>query len=296
MRNTLNSDICLMKNKNFFVEKLKQRLRFVLFDDQSYQELKSITLTRFQVLTRILSILLLFFSMTAILIAFSPLREYIPGYSPPHISEELVRLTLKTDQLIEEIELKDQKLKILDKILRGETLDDLAYADSSRNIIVREKDLIASKNDSSFRQAIEREGRFDVFSQTEEKPLELFNIAFYAPIKGLISDSFNLQNEHFGVDVLAAENEAIKASLGGTVIFSDWTTETGYSIAIQHDNNLISFYKHNSVLLKNPGEQVKAGDVIAIIGNSGEFSSGPHLHFEMWHKGKAIDPEHHILF
>ena len=285
-----------MENKNPFLEKLKQRLRFVLFDDQSYQELKSMTLTRFQVLTRILSVILLFFSLTAALIAFSPLREYIPGYSPPHISEELVRLTLKTDQLIEEIELKDQKLKILDKVLRGETLDDLAYADSSRNVLVRAEDLIASKNDSSFRQAIEREGRFDVFSETEEKPLELFNIAFYAPIKGLISDSFNLQNEHFGVDVLAAENEAIKASLGGTVIFSDWTTETGYSIAIQHDNNLISFYKHNSVLLKNPGEQVKAGDVIAIIGNSGEFSSGPHLHFEMWHKGKAIDPEHHILF
>ena len=147
-----------------------------------------------------------------------------------------------------------------------------------------------------FRKAIEREGRFDVFSETIEKPSELINIAFYAPLKGLISDSFNLQNEHFGVDVLAAENKAIKASLGGTVVFSDWTSETGYSIAIQHDNNLISFYKHNSVLLKKTGELVKAGDVIAIIGNSGEFSSGPHLHFEMWHKGKAIDPEHHILF
>ena len=147
-----------------------------------------------------------------------------------------------------------------------------------------------------FRQTIEREGRFDVFSETTEKPSELINIAFYAPLKGLISDSFNIQNEHFGVDVLAAENQAIKASLGGTVVFSDWTSETGYSIAIQHDNNLISFYKHNSVLLKKTGELVKAGDVIAIIGNSGEFSSGPHLHFEMWHKGKAIDPEHHILF
>ena len=180
--------------------------------------------------------------------------------------------------------------------MRGETFDDSAYVDSSRNVLVREEDLKASKNDSLFRQAIEREGRFDVFSETTEKPLELINIAFYAPLKGLISDSFNLKNDHFGVDVLAAENEAIKASLGGTVVFSDWTTETGYSIAIQHENNLISFYKHNSVLLKKTGELVKAGDVIAIIGNSGEFSSGPHLHFEMWHKGKAIDPEHHILF
>ena len=285
-----------MENRNPFLEKLKQRLRFVLFDDQSYQELKSMTLTRFQVLTRILSVFLLFFSLTAALIAFSPLREYIPGYSPPYLSEELVRLSLKTDELLQEIKLKDQKLKILDKVLRGESFDDSAYIDSSRNVLVSEEDLKASKNDSAFRQAIEREGRFDVFSETKEKSLDLINIAFYAPLKGLISDSFNIQNEHFGVDVLAAENEAIKASLGGRVIFSDWTSETGYSIAIQHDNNLITFYKHNSVLLKKTGELVKAGDVIAIIGNSGEFSSGPHLHFEMWHKGKAIDPEHHILF
>ena len=188
-----------MENKNPFLEKLKQRLRFVLFDDQSYQELKSMTLTRFQILTRILTVILLFFSLTAALIAFSPLREYIPGYSPPHLSEELVRLSLKTDQLLEEIQLKDQKLKILNKVLRGETLDDSAYADSTRNILVRAEDIKASKNDSVFRQAIEREGRFDVFFETTEKPLDLINIAFYAPLKGLISDSFNLQNEHFGL-------------------------------------------------------------------------------------------------
>ena len=285
-----------MESKTPFLEKLKQRLRFVLFDDQSYKELKSITLTRFQIITRILSVLFLFFFLTAALIAFSPLREYIPGYSPPHLSEELVRLSLRTDNLLEEIQLKDLKLTILEKVLRGEVIDNSALLDSSRKITVKEEDLKASKSDSVFRQAIEREGRFDVFLEPTEKPLELTNTVFYAPIKGLISDSFDLQNKHYGVDVLASENEAIKAVLGGTVVFSDWTTETGYSIVIQHDNNLISLYKHNSVLLKKIGEVVKAGDVISIIGNSGEYSSGPHLHFEMWQKGKAINPEHHILF
>ena len=285
-----------MESKTPFLEKLKQRLRFVLFDDQSYKELKSITLTRFQIITRILSVLFLFFSLTAALIAFSPLREYIPGYSPPHLSEELVRLSLRTDSLLEEVQLKDQKLTILEKVMRGEVIDNSAFLDSSRNITVSEEDLKASKSDSVFRQAIEREGRFDVFLEPTEKPLELINTVFYAPIKGLISDSFDLENKHYGVDVLATENEAIKAVLGGTVVFSDWTTETGYSIVIQHDNNLISLYKHNSVILKKIGEVVKAGDVISIIGNSGAYSSGPHLHFEMWHKGKAINPEHHILF
>ena len=285
-----------MRNKTNFLDNLKQRLRFVLFEDESHKELKSITLTRFQVLTRILSFLFLFFFLVATLITLSPLREYIPGYSPPHLSEEFVRIPLRVDQLLYDVQLRDQKLKILEKVLNGEPFEDSAYADSSRNVLVRQEKLKASKNDSMFREAIEREGQFDVFFETIERPTELFNIAFYAPLKGLISDSFNPQNKHFGVDVLASENEAIKASLGGTVIFSDWTSETGYSIAVQHDNNIISFYKHNSVLLKKTGELVKAGDVIAIIGNSGEFSSGPHLHFEMWHNGKAIDPEQHILF
>ena len=216
-----------MEDKKPMLEKLKHRLRFVLFDDESYEELKSTTLTRFQILIRILSVLLLFFSITAALIAFSPLREYIPGYSPPHLSEELVRLSLKTDQLLEEIQIKDHKLEILEKVLRGEPLEDSSYTDSSRIPLVSSEDLKASENDSAFRQAIERKGRFDVFSETTEKPLELINIAFYAPLKGLISDSFDLQTKHYGVDVLAPENEAIQASLGGTVVFADWNLESG---------------------------------------------------------------------
>jgi len=285
-----------MERRKPLLEKLKQPLRFVLYDDQSYEELKSTTLSGFQVLTRILSVLLLLFCLTVLIIAFSPLREYIPGYSPPHLSEDLVRLSLKTDELIEEIQIKDQKLKILEKVLRGEPFDESSFIDTTKKILVSRETLKASREDSIFRAAIERKGRFDVFYESTEKQLELINTAFYAPLKGLISNPFNPQEQHFGIDVIASENEAIKASLKGTVIFSDWTIETGYSIAIQHDNNLISFYKHNSVLLKRAGDRVEAGDVIAIIGNSGEFSSGPHLHFEMWHKGKAINPEYHILF
>ena len=238
----------------------------------------------------------MFFFLSSYFNYLKSLKRVYSGYSPPHLSEEFVRIPLRVDQLLYDVQLRDQKLKILEKVLNGEPFEDSAYADSSRNVLVRQEKLKASKNDSMFREAIEREGQFDVFFETIERPTELFNIAFYAPLKGLISDSFNPQNKHFGVDVLASENEAIKASLGGTVIFSDWTSETGYSIAVQHDNNIISFYKHNSVLLKKTGELVKAGDVIAIIGNSGEFSSGPHLHFEMWKNGKAIDPEQHILF
>lgn len=283
------------KSKSFF-DQLKQRLRIVLFDEQSYEELESVSMTRFQLFIRILSVLFLICSLTVLIIAFTPLREFIPGYSPSHLSKNLINLSLKTDSLLTEIQIKDQKFKILEKVVRGEAFNDSVFYDSSKLVVVDEEALKASSQDSVFREAIEREGRFNVLSELEKKPSELRNIAFYAPIKGMVSDAFDLQSDHFGVDVVAPENEAIKACLPGTVVLANWTTETGYTLVIQHENDLISTYKHNSVLLKKVGAIVKAGDVIAIIGNSGRLSTGPHLHFELWHKGKAINPEHHILF
>ena len=285
-----------MKKQKSILDTLRQRLRFVLLDEQSYEELSSTSLSRFQILTRLLSTLLLVATLTSLLIAFTPLREYIPGYSPPHLSKDLIHLSLKTDSLLAEIKLKEQKFRLVEKVLRGEDFNDSIYYDSINNITIDHGALVASQRDSVFRESVEREDRFNVLSESSNKPQELRNIAFYAPLKGMITDRFDIQTEHYGLDIVAPENEAIKASLPGTVILSSWTTETGYTIAIQHENELISFYKHNSVLLKRIGEVVMAGDVIAIIGNSGELSTGPHLHFELWHKGKAINPEHHILF
>lgn len=285
-----------MEKQKSLLDKLKQRIRFVLLDEQSYEELSSTSLTRFQLLIRISSILLLISAITASLIAYTPLREYIPGYSPPHLSKDLIHLSLKTDSLLAEIKLKEQKFRMVEKVLLGEEFNDSIIHDSSIVITINEAALVASQKDSLFRESIEREDRFNVLNEDNEKPLELRNIAFYPPLKGMISDRFDIQKEHYGVDIVAPENEAIKACLQGTVVLSNWTTETGYTIAIQHENDLISFYKHNSVLLKKVGELVMPGDVIAIIGNSGELSTGPHLHFEIWHTGKAINPEHHILF
>ena len=285
-----------MKKKNSFIDTLRFRLRFVVLDDQSLEEMNSTSLSRFQILTRILTVLLLIATLTTLLIAYTPLREFIPGYSPPHLSKDLVHLSIKTDSLLADLRIKEQKQFMLEKILKGEFVDDSLFSDSIIISNIKSSDLNASLKDSLFREAIEREDRFNVLSEETEKPTTLQNIAFYAPIRGMISDKFDIQKEHYGIDVVAPKNEAIKASLPGTVILSSWTTETGYTIAIQHENDLISFYKHNSVLLKRIGETVLAGDVIAIIGNSGELSTGPHLHFELWHKGKAINPEHHILF
>ena len=143
------------------------------------------------------------------------------------------------------------------------------------------------------REYVERE---DSYSLTDDKENISKQIYFFAPLKGTITNEFDPSKEHFGIDVVAPKDEAIKATLDGTVVFAEWTVETGYVIQLQHANNIVSNYKHNSVLLKKVGDEVKAGDVIAIIGNSGELSSGPHLHFELWKEGKPINPKEFINF
>jgi murein DD-endopeptidase MepM/ murein hydrolase activator NlpD len=133
-------------------------------------------------------------------------------------------------------------------------------------------------------------------SKNPKRLPSIANIHFFTPLRGLITNKFNQKNDHLAVDVVGQQNARISSVLDGTVFFSGWTMETGYSIYIQHENNIISAYKHNAELLKEVGDKVKAGDVIAIMGNSGELTTGPHLHFELWYNGTALDPETYIDF
>ena len=125
---------------------------------------------------------------------------------------------------------------------------------------------------------------------------QLSQVHFFVPLKGVVSEHFQNTPDHFGVDLVSEPNARISSVLDGTVIFAGWTLETGYVAYIQHEANLVSVYKHNAELLKKTGQQVKAGEAIAIIGNTGELSSGPHLHFELWYNGKALNPEQYIDF
>jgi murein DD-endopeptidase MepM/ murein hydrolase activator NlpD len=285
----------VQKNESIF-SALKKKFRLIVQDDQSFEEIMSSSFSRLQLITRLLSLCLLVALLAVSIVAFTPLREYIPGYSPPHLSKDLVSLSVKTDSLIRVVDLQNQKTAQLNGILSGELDADSVLIDTVAKIVINTDALIASKQDSLYREVVERKDRFNILNEAKKEAGDLKNVVFYTPIKGFVSDAFDLSTKHYGVDVVAPKNEAVKSCLSGTVIFSDWTTETGYAIAIQHEKELISFYKHNSVLLKEVGEVVLAGDVIAIIGNSGKLSSGPHLHFELWHKGLAINPEQHILF
>ena len=151
--------------------------------------------------------------------------------------------------------------------------------------------------DRELRKQIESEGNYSlIFSEEETNTTDLSKLHFFQPIEGVVTSDFDAELGHYGVDIAAAKDAPIASTLNGTVILSSWTLQTGYVLAIQHTNSLISFYKHNSVLFKKVGNFVSSGEVVAIVGSSGEQTSGPHLHFELWHNGSPVNPRDHIVF
>lgn len=233
---------------------------------------------------------------TALVIAFSPLREYIPGYTSTNIRRQMVSLNLLSDSLNNELANRERYLQNIKNIIEGNPID-TKPADSVNNFS-SQMELTVEKTieDSLLREQVESEEKFNFLGSTTVEKQNIENLLFFKPVNGLITESFNADEEHYGVDVVSKENELIKSALNGVVVFASWTSETGHVVAVQHENNLLSVYKHNSVLLKEQGETVEAGEAIAIIGNSGKWTSGPHLHFELWYNNRAVDPELYILF
>jgi murein DD-endopeptidase MepM/ murein hydrolase activator NlpD len=272
--------------------KLFHKYRFVIMTDNSFEEKLSVKLTRLNVIASIGAIVFFCFFSTMLLIAYTPLSEYVPGKSSIGVQKELIELNIKSDSLEDILFNRSVYLENINKIINGEQLINLENSKeitNTQNPISFEK----SEEDSLFRVKIEAE---DISSIYKKDNTNNNNLMFFTPLSGLISDGYNNKTKHFGIDLVAKEKSRISSVLEGTVVISHWAYETGYVIGIQHKNDYLSFYKHNSVLLKSVGDYVNAGDHIAIIGNSGELSSGPHLHFELWHKGAPVNPENYISF
>jgi murein DD-endopeptidase MepM/ murein hydrolase activator NlpD len=233
---------------------------------------------------------------TALVIAFSPLREYIPGYTSTDIRRQMVTLNQLSDSLNTELINRERYLQNIKNIIEGRNIDTSQVEIVAPNSTLEDINFEKTPEDSLLREQVEAEEKFNFFGYTNVDNQSIEKLLFFLPVKGLVTESFNIEDEHYGVDVVTKENELIKSTLNGVVVMSSWTSETGHVIAIQHENNLLSVYKHNSVLLKDQGERVEAGEAIAIIGNSGKWSSGPHLHFELWYNNNPVDPEQYILF
>ena len=277
--------------KNFW-KKVLRKYRFVIMTSDSFEEKLSVKLSRLNILA--FSGFIVFFCLfsTLVLVTTTPLTEYVPGKAGSEVKQELMVLTLKYDSLKGVLEGQNIYLQNIRNIIAGKEPLSPKIIEPSKEMgaqVVFEK----SFDDSLLRLRVESNERGSIQA---DKNYNNNVIMFFPPISGLITDGFDPNTNHFGIDLVAEEKTRIYSILEGTVIVSHWTFETGYVIGVQHPNDYISLYKHNSVLLKSVGDFVRAGDPIAIIGNSGELSSGPHLHFELWHDGGAINPEDYILF
>ncbi len=289
------------KKKQKWYHKLRSKYRLVIFNDQTFEERFSFRLTRLNVLTATLSLSIIFITITFFLIAYTPIKEYIPGYPDGSQKKQLYQLNMLADSLLKDLEQKNLYLQNVRNIIENKDVEVASVEPDDNTQRYDTISLKKSQGDSILRAEFEHQSMYNLFfneanqrQESNRSSINSFN--FFTPISGIATSKFNAQEKHYGIDIAAEHNEAVKSTLEGTVISSSWTLETGYVIAIQHAGNLISVYKHNSVLLKKEGDHANAGEPIAIAGQSGELTTGPHLHFELWYNGAAVNPEDYIIF
>ena len=277
-------------------KKLTHKYRMVLLNEDTFEEVGNMRLTRLNLIALVGVILILLVTITYMLIAFTNIRELIPGYPDAAMRQHIRTNAMKLDSLEYEQTVRDQYFDNLNRIISGER-PELYMNDTTGMTDPRDISFIRSTNDSLLRQQVEAEEQFRLSVLDEDQgKKQVHDLHFFTPVDGIITAAFSPADSHFGVDLVAEPDEVVKAALDGTVTMSTWTLETGYVIQIQHDFELITVYKHNATLFKNAGEKVAAGDAIAIVGNSGELTTGPHLHFELWHDGVPLDPVDYIVF
>lgn len=279
-------------------QRLRNKYRLVIMHDKTFEVETSVKLSAMNLIVIFSTMFVVLAFLVYLLIVLTPLKSYVAGYSEVNTTRQLLENSATADSLLRQMNANEIYLSNLSKTLKGE-LDTVVGRDT---LTVDKYAAIGldsiSALDRALRQQVEQE---DLFSLTSVDPQQtgkenFRSLHFFPPVKGTITSRFDPGEDHYGLDVVAQANTPIKACLAGTVIDSYWNVESGNVIVVQHDYGLISMYKHNSQLLKKRGNFVRAGDVIAVIGNTGELSSGPHLHFELWHNKVAIDPESLIIF
>ena len=276
----------------------RDKYRFSVINDHTFEEVWRIVLTRYNAFLLITFVLLFIIWGTSTLISFTNLREFIPGYPDVTMRRNILISAIRLDSLDRELKLRDKYFENMNAIISGNTPSEISFQqDTTRDY--KSIKFKTTPNDSALRARVENEERYNLTlgPSSSESTSGLASLHFFPPVKGIVSGKYDVRTKHFGTDIVTKPKALVSAVLDGTVVFTGWTMETGFVIEIQHPNNIISVYKHNASLLKETGDLVRAGDTISVVGDSGErYTSGPHLHFEIWYKGSPLDPEKHILF
>lgn len=285
------------KRKNFW-KNIKVKYRLSITNESHLNEVFSVRLSRLKIFFASCLLFGLIFLLVSILILATPIKYFLPGYLDEKFRSEVVNYSLLVDSLTQVTQTQNNYYADLARILTGEKADEDTVSVSMEPV-----DTTKYKQDNKKLAQSEREAEFrKKFEETEKYNISISDVqtsalpTFFQPAKGIITSQFDAKRRHYGIDIATALNEPVLSVLDGLVIFTGFDLNVGYVVVIQHSNEFISVYKHNALLLKREGESVRAGDVIAMSGNTGSQTTGDHLHFELWHKRKAVDPSEYILF
>jgi len=293
------SKINHLKPKKTLSERLTTKYQLVIRNEENLAEKSNIGFTYAKLMVLSATLFLVLFIGSLFLSKTLLAKWFDPKHAQMEANKKLYELAIKVDSLAIEVNQKDMFIQNFQRILSGDTSTGFADPAQALGGDVKPVEAVGNLNlaasDSSFRKEFEK-SEFSVVSLTSAKYRELEAIFFFTPITGFISDHYDVKKGHYGVDIVAKSNEPVKCLADGMVIMASWTQDSGNVIAVQHRGNLVSVYKHNAGLLKKVGNFVNAGEIISIVGNSGEMTDGPHLHFEMWYNGNSLNPEDFVTF
>ncbi len=282
------------KRKKSFWKDIRFKYKLTILNENTLEEVAKLRVSKFNGLSVLFTTLFLIFFIVSAILVLTPLKNYLPGYLNSEVRAEIVNNALRLDSLQGVVEKQNLYITNIQDIFKGEVkLDTISSIDSLTTMRV---DSIKERTEreNAFIEEYEEREKYNLSSFTAT--LDLGGIQLFRPTSGIITGHYDAETKHYGVDLAAPSNESIVAVLDGVVILSTYTADTGYLIQLQHNQDFVSVYKHCGSLLKKQGDKVKVGEVIALVGNTGTLSTGPHLHFELWYKGQAVNPEHYIAF
>ena len=283
-----------MKNRRKkFWRNFKFKYKLTITNENTLEEVIGIHVSKLNGVSVLLFAVTVIFLIVATIIAFTPLRNYLPGYMNSEVRELVVNNALRVDSLQQLLNRQNMYIMNIQDIFSGRVKADTVASIDSLTIVRSEELMERTEEEEQFRRRYEESERYNL--TTMDNASATLGLVFFRPTRGMISSGFDANRKHFGIDIAANPNESVLATLDGTVILSTYTAETGYVIQVQHAQNIVSVYKHCGSLLKKVGDTVKAGEAIALVGNTGEKTTGPHLHFELWSKGRALDPSKYIV-
>lgn len=277
-----------------FWNNFKFKYKLTVINENTLEEIVGLHVSKLNGLSVLLTVLAVLFLIAACIIAFTPLRNYLPGYMNSEVRTQIVENALRVDSLQQVLDKQNFYIMNIQDIFSGKVQIDSVQTLDSLTAARQDTLMARTKREEEFRHQYEENEKYNLGTITSQPDVN--RLIFYRPTRGMVSDHFDADKKHYATDIAANPNESVLATMDGTVILSTYTAETGYLIAVQHNQDFVSVYKHCGSLLRKQGDRVRGGEAIALVGNSGTLSTGPHLHFELWYKGRPVNPEKYIVF